>query len=672
MKIEGVRRQMRCGLRLSATILLSFIFLCILLSSSIFSSCANMGSPDGGWYDDDPPKVVRCEPAEQSVNVTQKKITIWFDEFIKLEDATNKVIISPPQLETPEIKAAGKKVIVELEDSLKPNTTYTIDFSDAISDNNEGNPLGSYAFTFSTGERIDTFEMAGYVLDASNLEPIKGIMVGLYDDLADSAFKTKPMLRVSRTDSRGHFVVKGVAPGKYRAYALQDMDNDFHFTQRGEMLAFSHDTFEPSSKPDTRTDTIWRDSLHIDALRQVPYTHFLPDDITLLAFTHIQTDRYLLKTERKDPEKFTMYFSYGNPELPVIKGMNFQSDSAFVIETNEKQDTIHYWLRDTMLVNQDTLRMEVSYMMTDTLGNLVSQTDTLDVLAKTPYEKRQKELAKEIEKWQKEQKKKKDREEPYDSVYPAKPLKPNIVIPQGMTPDQKITVEMPTPLTTCDTSAVHLYLKIDTLWYDAGCQMTPVEGTIRRFEINAEWKPDMEYSLEIDSAAFLDIYGLVSDKYKQGIKIKSLDELGTLTLNLSGIPDTLSLRVQLLDSSGKVVKEVLAQKNVAFFNYVAPGKYYVSALADANGNGLWDTGDYDNDQQPEDVYFYSREIECKEKWDISQSWNITGSPRYLQKPQAITKQKPDAEKKLKNRNADRAKKLGIPYNKDKNVKLDKQ
>ena len=628
-----------------------------------------MGSPDGGWYDDDPPKVVRCEPAEQSVNVTQKKITIWFDEFIKLEDATNKVIISPPQLEVPEIKAAGKKVVVELEDSLKPNTTYTIDFSDAISDNNEGNPLGSYAFTFSTGERIDTFEMAGYVLDASNLEPIKGIMVGLYDDLADSAFKTKPMLRVSRTDSRGHFVVKGVAPGKYRAYALMDMDNDFHFSQRGEMLAFSHNTFEPSSKPDTRTDTIWRDSLHIDALRQVPYTHFLPDDITLMAFTHVQTERYLLKTERKDPEKFTMYFSYGNPELPVIKGMNFESDSAFVIEKNEKQDTIHYWLRDTMLVNQDTLRMEVSYQMTDTLGNLVSQTDTLEVLAKTPYEKRQKELAKELEKWQKEQNKKKDRNEPYDSIYPAKPLKPNIVIPQGMTPDHKITVEMPTPLTRCDTSAVHLYLKIDSLWYDAGCEMTPVEGTIRRFEINAEWKPDVEYSLEIDSAAFEDIYGLVSDKYKQGIKTKSLDELCTLTMNLSGIADTLPLRIQLLDSSGKMVKEVLAQKNVAFFNYVTPGKYYVSALVDTNGNGIWDTGDYDNDQQPEDVYFYNREIECKEKWDISQSWNLTGSPRYLQKPQAITKQKPDAEKKLKNRNADRAKKLGIVYNKDKNVKL---
>ena len=641
------------------------------LTSYLFSSCAKMGSPDGGWYDDDPPKVVRAEPAERSTNVTTKKVAIYFDEFVKLEDATNKVIISPPQLEMPEIKAQGKKVVVELQDSLKPNTTYSIDFSDAITDNNEGNPLGSYAFTFSTGERIDTFEMAGYVLDASNLEPVKGIMVGLYDDLADSAFKTKPMLRVSRTDSRGHFVVKGVAPGTYRAYALQDMDNDFRFTQRGEMMAFNHETYEPSSKPDTRVDTIWRDSLHIDALLPVPYTHFLPDEITLMAFTHIQTDRFLVKTERKDPEKFSMYFSYGHPELPVIKGMNFEADSAFIIETNLQQDTIHYWLRDTMLVNQDTLSLEVSYMMTDTLGNLVSQTDTLEVLAKTSYEKRQKDLAKEIEKWQKEQEKKKKREQPYDSIYPVKPLKPNIQIPSAMVPDSKVSIEMPTPLLRCDTAAIHLYSQIDSLWYDAAFSFTPVAGTIRHFNITADWRPNTEYSLEIDSAAFEDIYGLVSDKYKQGIKVKSLDEVGTLTLNLSGVTDTVPLRVQLLNSSSNMIKEVVAANRAAHFDYVMPGKYYVSAYLDANGNGKWDTGSYDEDLQPEDVYYYPKEIECKEKWDITQSWDLTGTPRFRQKPRAIVKQKAEAEKKLKNRNADRAKKLGIVYNKDKNIKLDK-
>ena len=631
-----------------------------------------MGSPDGGWYDDDPPKVVRCEPNDQSVNVTTKKITIYFDEFIKLEDASNKVIISPPQLEMAEIKVAGKKVIVELQDSLKPNMTYSIDFSDAISDNNEGNPLGSYAYTFSTGERIDTFEVSGYVLDASNLEPVKGILVGLYDDLADSAFTTKPMLRVARTDGSGHFVVKGIAPGTYRAYALEDMDNNFRFGQRGEMVAFSHDTYEPSSKPDTRIDTIWRDSLHIDALLPVPYTHFLPDDIILRAFTHLQTDRYLLKTERTNAEKMTMFFSYGHPELPLIKGLNFEADSAFVIETGEKQDTIHYWLRDTALVNQDTLRMEVTYMMTDTLGNLVSQTDTLEVLAKTSYEKRMKEKAKEIEKWQKEQDKKRKRDEPYDSIFPTKPLTPNIKIPSVMTPDAKVTVEMPSPLVRCDTSAVHLYSQIDSLWYDAACEMKPVPGSIRQFIISADWRADTEYSLEIDSAAFVDIYGLVSNKYKQGIKVKSLDEMGTLTLKLSGIADTLPLRVLLLNKSGDAVKEVLAVNGVAKFNYVMPDKYYVSALVDRNGNGVWDTGEYDLDLQPEEVYFYPREIECKEKWDISQNWNLTAVPLYQQKPTAITKQKPDAQKKLKNRNAERAQKLGIPYNKNKDVKLEKK
>ena len=657
------------GGQLVLTIVFSFL---IPLSSFLLSSCARMGSPDGGWYDDDPPKVVRCEPNDQSVNVTTKKITIYFDEFIKLEDASNKVIISPPQLEMAEIKVAGKKVIVELQDSLKPNMTYSIDFSDAISDNNEGNPLGSYAYTFSTGERIDTFEVSGYVLDASNLEPVKGILVGLYDDLADSAFTTKPMLRVARTDGSGHFVVKGIAPGTYRAYALQDMDNNFRFGQRGEMVAFSHDTYEPSSKPDTRIDTIWRDSLHIDALLPVPYTHFLPDDIVLRAFTHLQTDRYLLKTERTNAEKMTMFFSYGHPELPLIKGLNFEADSAFVIETGEKQDTIHYWLRDTALVNQDTLRMEVTYMMTDTLGNLVSQIDTLEVLAKTSYEKRMKEKAKEIEKWQKEQDKKRKRDEPYDSIFPTKPLTPNIKIPSVMTPDAKVTVEMPSPLVRCDTSAVHLYSQIDSLWYDAACEMKPVPGSIRQFIISADWRADTEYSLEIDSAAFVDIYGLVSNKYKQGIKVKSLDEMGTLTLKLSGIADTLPLRVLLLNKSGDAVKEVLAVNGVAKFNYVMPDKYYVSALVDRNGNGVWDTGEYDLDLQPEEVYFYPREIECKEKWDISQNWNLTAVPLYQQKPAAITKQKPDAQKKLKNRNAERAQKLGIPYNKNKDVKLEKK
>jgi len=644
----------------------------IFCIACVMVGCARMGHPDGGWFDDDPPVVIGSHPADQSTNVSAKKISIYFNEYIKLEDATNKVIVSPPQLEMPEIKAAGKRIVVELQDSLKENTTYTIDFSDAISDNNEGNPLGNYTYSFSTGDQIDTMEVSGYVLDASNLEPVKGILVGLYDDLADSAFKTKPMLRVSRTDSRGHFVVKGVAPGTYRAYALKDADGNFSFNQKSEMIGFNHETYVPSSKPDVRIDTIWRDTLHIDAFRQTPYTHFLPDDITLLAFTQIQTDRFLLKTERKEAEKFSMYFTYGHPELPVIKGLNFDADNAFFIETQERQDTIHYWLRDTTLINQDTLRMEVSYMMTDTLGNLVNQTDTIEALAKIPYAKRQRDLAKEIDKWKKEQDRRKKREEDYDSIYPPKPLQPNFKLSQQMDPDKKIEIEMPTPLQRIDTAAIHLYSMIDSAWYEAPFKFRPIPNRLRFYEIVAEWRPDTEYSLEIDSAAFEDIYGLVSKSYKQGLKVKSLDEYSTLTMKVSGVSDSLPLRVRLLNKSDAVVKEVLAKDGVAHFDHVNPDKYYLSAFVDANGNGIWDTGDYDEDRQAESVYYYPREIECKERWDVTQQWDLTAIPRYKQKPQAITKQKADGAKKLKNRNAERALQLGIEYNKDKTVKVEKE
>jgi uncharacterized protein (DUF2141 family) len=627
-----------------------------------------MGQPDGGWYDDDPPRIIGSTPTDGATGVTTQKVTIQFDEYIKLADAAQKVIVSPPQLEMPEIKEAGKKIVVELKDSLKPNMTYTIDFSDAISDNNEGNPLGNYTFTFSTGEQIDTFEVLGNVLDASNLEPVKGILVGLYDDLSDSAFKTKPLLRVSRTDGRGRFVIKGVAPGEYRVYALQDADGNYIFNQKSEMVAYSHETYKPSCKPDIRQDTIWKDTLHIDNILRVPYTHFYPDDVALLAFQEVQTDRYLLKQpERTEANRFTIYFSYGNPQLPVIKGLNFDEHDAFLLEASEKKDTLTYWLRDTTLVNQDTLRMELSYLMTDSLGQLVTQVDTTEVLAKTSYEKRMKERKKTIEEWEKKQEKLKKRGEPYDSIMPPEPLKVKYNVKQQMDPDYVATFEMPSPLVHCDTSAIHLYTKIDSLWYNTPFDFHRRDSTLRLYEFIAEWQPATEYSLEIDSAAFVDIYGVASKAQKMGIKVHSMDDYATLLLQLTGISDT-SVVVELLDKGDKPLKQVRAHNGDAEFFYLAPATYYVRAFVDKNGNGRWDTGDYEKDLQPEDVYYYPKSIECKAKFDITLPWNLTGTPRMRQKPGEITKQKPDKEqKKLQNRNEERARQLGIEYIKESSI-----
>lgn len=647
-----VRRALRSVLR---------AVLCALPAALALAGCARMGQPDGGWYDETPPRIVRTTPADKATDVRSKRITISFDEFIKLEDATNKVVVSPPQLEVPDIKGSGKRIVVDLKDSLKDNTTYTIDFSDAISDNNEGNPLGNYTYSFSTGESIDTFEVAGNVLDASNLEPVKGILVGLYDDLSDTAFTTKPMLRVSRTDSRGRFIIKGVAPGTYRIYALQDADGNYMYSQKSEMMAFREATLVPSCGPDTRQDTLWRDELRIDSIIRVPYTHFYPDDIALLAFTVPQTDRYLLKTERQDPRKVGVFFSYGNEELPGVRGLDFDADSAFIVEASEKRDTITYWLRDTALVNRDTLTMELSYLMTDTTGVLVSRTDTIEAIPKTSYAKRMKEKEDEFEKWQKKQEKARKKGQPYDSIMPAPYLEPDIKAPSAMDPDRNILIEMPTPLARLDTAAIHLYSMIDTLWYRSRFELLPVEGQLRRYELRAEWRPGIEYSLEIDSAAFEDIYGLVSKEFKTGIKVRAEDEYSSLVVNLSGIPDTCVV-VQLLNGSGNVVKQVRAEDGTAEFYYISPGKYYMSAFVDSNGNGVWDTGDYYAGRQPESVYYNPKEVECKAKWDLTHSWNVTATPLPEQKPAAITKQKPDKEKQKKSRNAERARGMGVKYN----------
>lgn len=623
-------------------------------------SCAKMGQPDGGWYDETPPAIVRTSPADQGVNIKAKKINIYFNEYIQVDNPTEKVVISPPQIEQAEIKPSGKKIEVELKDSLKPNTTYTIDFSDAISDNNENNPLGNYTFTFSTGDHIDTMQVAGYVLNAENLEPIKGILVGLYNNLSDTIFTKEPMLRVSRTDSRGHFVIKGVAPGDYRIYALQDADNNYYFNQKSEQLAFTHDIITPTFKPDIRQDTLWRDSLHIDSIARVPYTHFLPDDIVLRAFTEVQTDRYLIKSERNEPDHFTLFFSYGDSLLPQIRGLNFNEQDAFITELSEKRDTITYWLRDTMLVNQDTLRMELKYMATDTLGVLRLQTDTMDILSKQPYEKRMKQKQDKYEEWKKKQERAKKRDKPYETEMPAELLEPKYNVASEPDPDQNITIEMPAPLAKVDTSCVHLYSKYDTLWYRSPFVLRPKEGVNRTYELLGEWRPGIEYSLEIDTMAFTDIYGKTTAPFKQGFKVKTEDSYATLMFDITGMADT-TVVVQLLNTSDAMVKETSTTNGRAEFYYIKPGTYYARMYVDSNKNGKWDTGDYAADRQAEITYYYPEKIECKEKWDLTLTWNPMSRSLDRQKPLEITKQKPEKEKTIKRRNQERASKLGIPY-----------
>ena len=618
----------------------------------LLGSCASIGNPDGGPYDETPPVFIGSTPARGALNVKDGKVTLSFDEYVKLEKASEKIVVSPPQVQQPVIKTSGKKISVSIEDSLKANTTYTIDFNDAIVDNNEGNPLGDFAFAFSTGDVIDTLAVSGTVLDAQNLEPVQGILVGLHEELDDSAFTTMPFVRVSRTDAEGKFTIRGIAPGSYRAYALKDMNQNFVFDQKSETIGWFDSLVVPTTEVRMEPDTVWRDSLTIDTVRIVPVTHFLPENLVLLTFTEEPTFRYLVKNERTALNKFTLIFSTPADTLPLIEPLNFpQGDSAYIVEANPRNDTITYWMKDTLYYYQDTLSMCLTYMATDTLGLLSSRTDTLHLV---PKKTRAKILQEEEKKRKEEEKEQEKRWRRGDSTVVKKP-QPTLTVKvnggSSMDLNALITVTVAEPIASYNDSALHLLHKVDTLWVDEPFVFRRQKEKLMTYELLAEWRPEEEYKFSMDSAAFTGMYGLSSKKSDTNLRFNSLEKYSSFVLTITGQQANHGHFVaQLVDKGDKVIRQVVVNDDGrAEFYFVKPSTYYVRLFSDDNGNGVWDTGLWNEHRRAEAVYYFGKPIEMRENWDYAEDWNPFSTPIERQKPDDLKKSKKEKrEKKSKN------------------------
>ncbi|MCH5229081.1 MAG: Ig-like domain-containing protein [Muribaculaceae bacterium] len=629
---------------------------------AIVASCASIGNPTGGPRDEDAPRFVRANPAPGSVNVNRQRIDIDFDEIVNVKDAFTNVVISPPSKQVPRVSSSGRRVTVTFQDTLLDNTTYTIDFGNSIEDNNEGNKLPSFAYSFSTGPEIDTLQISGMVLDAQTLEPQQGMLVGVYSNLADSAFATLPFERMAKTDDRGRFSILGLAPGEYRIFALEDLDNDYHRANPEEIMAFYDFTLSPSSERIMTTDTLFNlKTGEVDTVYNRERTLFLPNDILLRSFESDEKSQYLQKYERQDSTRLNFIFNTKSASIPAITPVGYEDlQDWYVIEKSARNDSVTFWIKEPTLLSLDSLRIAATYMRTDSTRNLSEVTDTLRFFYSRDLKNALANAAKEREKALKEKEKEREKalkegKEIEDSIEVVK--KP---VPLGFKSLSSSTqeiylplfLEFDTPLVSLDTSAFHLEMQVDTLWKPVSKPWKPQPvDTLnpRLLKIEYPWDFSTQYRLTVDSLAAKGIYGLVSDPLEVSFKTKAEDDYSSVIFDISNFTDTIPAFIELLNSSDSPVRREKVIDNKAVFKYLPAGKYYARIFEDHNGNGIFDTGSLDSLQQPDVSYYYPKLINIKKNWDKEESWDVFSTAVDMMKPYAILKNKPEADKKNRNR-----------------------
>ena len=609
----------------------SLYYIFIIIAAAVMYSCANIGNPSGGPIDKTPPIFMRSNPTPNAVNVKDRKIEIFFDEIVTLKDPSTKIIVSPAQTEMPRMSALGRKVTVELVDSLLPNTTYTIDFSNSIQDNNEGNAIDNFAFAFSTGSVIDSMRVSGYVLDSRTLEPMQSVVVGLQSNLADSAFHKEKLQRVALTNDRGQFTIRNVSSGSYHIFALKDLDRDYKFGNPTEDIAFLDSIIVPSIGSREAADTVYNDLNEIDTIMRATRPAYFPNDILLSMFNEDRKSQYLANNLRVDSTRISLTFAAASDTLPSLSivGRNDVPDQWYTLERSQTNDTLTYWIRPPHLVSADTLMVATTYLRTDTASNLSWGTDTLKFT------------------FQRQKAKKKKKNEETDSLEQIRFMELHPLANGTQEVYAPLLLQTGTPIERYSREAFHLQRKLqnDTTFYPAEIKSIALrDSTLSRRDLmlKVDWEPGAAYTLAVDSLAMTDIYGLQTKPLKVDFNVRKMEEYGNIVFNIPAVRD--SAIVELLDGTDKVVLHTPVKNHRAELLNLQPGKYYARLFIDRNGNGKYDTGNYDMHLQPEETVYYPGAINLKKNWDVEQTWDIYATPIDKQKPEAIKKNKPERKK----------------------------
>ena len=587
--------------------LLPIIPVTLILGSVMFShSCANTTTPpSGGPKDTIPPLVTAIYPeiGQTDIPTHKTKLNIKFNEYVVVKDPKS-LFLSPPLEKTPQFRMKGKGVVIFFENDLDSNKTYTLDLTNAIADNNEGNMFPGFTLVFSTGDKIDSMMVTGIVQDCNTLNPIKGATVMLYKDHADSAIFLKRPDAAVKTDDWGFFCLRNIQDTIYRMYAIMDENGNNIYEAETERVAFIDTLFRPVG--------VVADSLHelmkfdmkdtVNCLARVT-------EMELNLFKEKPTKQLIVNKERIGER--TAYITFMAPYAQIdsiwIKGVPREK---LITQFNLVQDSLEIWINDPK-PQPDTLFLNVRYMKTDTLGMLNSFTEEIK-LTKPRSLLVGKSAKKDIKK------------EDTTCVFTIE-AKPELVEQYGFTMEFKFPVVQ-------EAFDSLVFRSINPRQQETKGKYKVIQDSLnlRKYTIMPEEKlqPGWEYFLKVPHRKFTDINGFYNDSTEVKVTLPSDDKLSTLSVVLSGVNSKYIVDL-LNEKKDNVIRSYIIEGDkTLIFPYIKAGKYAIRFTEDLNHNGLVDTGNLLEHRQPEKVRFYRLKdgnnlIDIPEMTELEQNIDLT-------------------------------------------------
>ncbi|MCZ2442524.1 MAG: Ig-like domain-containing protein [Flavobacteriales bacterium] len=541
----------------------------ILFSGWIVSSCANIIPLEGGSRDTTPPKLIKAMPDTFSLQFKTKKISLYFDEFVVISNASQEVFLSPPMKTKPELILKGRSVDIVLQDTLLPNTTYIIRFGKAIADNNEGNVAHNLSYVFSTGSFIDSLSLQFKVINAFTLKPVEGVTILLYNQQGDSLpYKTDPYY-IGESNSTGYATLSYLSGGDYNVFALKESNLNLRYDRAGEWIGFMDQSLQSGDSVVYRI-LLFKEENKRNTLRFARMIH--PGKICFV----FQSPADSIRIE---------------PITDSLPG--FASSTEF---GSDEHDSLLYWYKP---IKADTLLFRV---LQNGVWDTVTVRKSLHAAGSGSKGKGAKPTVS-------------------SSEMPVFEIKRILNEDEDFTLPIKFILSSPIDKVRPDLAS----LKQDDK--SIALHLSFTDSLKRNLSVEAKLEEGKTYTLILLPQCLTDLFGNSHDTLIFRFKTALSSDFHNVSLQIEHIIDTRAVVLQWMDDKEKILLEqsvVVNEEGLTKINFsrIREGKYTLRMIYDANQNGTWDTGCYDKRIQPEKVSYYPQVIEVKKGFDLNLNWDI--------------------------------------------------